>query len=388
MTGVQTCALPILRFPELSFVLVLILFFAYPAHAAGIVVLHSESGPTPWTQKLVEGLTSELGGGVLVRQEYLGGENGNEDHYDAEYERLALVPASTTPIAVITSGKTAFAFMRKYRDDLFTGAPVLFCSMPRPEPGMLSQCGDCSGIPLEPDVRNTVDLIFDLRPDTRLVVGIMDSTPASQLLRKKMEAAMEPYMDRAQFIFPGHEPGDDTGLNMKTLATVASSVPISGAVLFLGFHEDKTGKPVNEEQAVRLLSERSAAPVFVLTDTWVGKGVLGGLVATGEAQGRALARLVSRIQAGEPPQEMLPQPTLPQLVADATVLARFGIDARQVLLLSGALIVNEPAHPDEQGDIRPSGILTAVLGLIFFVGLLYLLRRLTSRKYTKPEQRP
>jgi hypothetical protein len=375
------------RFKRLRFVIALffLVIFSCPTHPAlaqGIVVLHSEYGPTPWTQGIIAGLISELGERTEIRQEHLGGEDMNEEHFDSEYERLSRVHANTSPEAVVASGEIAFAFMRKYRETLFSDAPVVFCSMPRPGPELLRQCGDCTGVPLDMDVSDTVDLIFATRPDTRLVVGIMDATPTSLSLRKSMEQAMTPYLDHAQLIFPGHEPGDNKGLDMETLDAVASSIPASGAVLFLGFQEDRTGKAVNDVKAVRMLSKQSAGPVFVLLDTWIGQEVLGGFVATGKNQGSSAAKLIKRILAGEPAEEMLPQPPQPQLVADATVLARFGIQAQNIPLLQTAQLVNKPVRPTETDTITSSGILSAALGLVALAALLYLLRRLTCRKCT------
>jgi len=371
--------------PTTLLTLALILLSALPALAGEIVILHSESGPTPWTQKIATGLADGLDDGTRIIQEFIGSGTLDEDHFNAEYERLADVHTDTTPEAVIASGQTAFAFMRKYRDDLFSAAPVVFCSMPRPGPKLLNQCGDCTGIPLEMDVRDTVDLIFAVRPNTKTVVGIMDASSAGQTLRKATEAAMEPYMDRAQLIFPGHEPGDETGLDMGKLNAVASSVPGSGAVLFLGFKEDKAGKAFNEKLAVGRLVVQSVAPIFVLTDTWLGDGVLGGMVATGEAQGQSAAGLIKRIRRGDPSQEMLPQPTPPQLIADATVLARFGIRPERIPLLSKAKLINQPEHPSEQSSATPSNVIRLTLLLVGLALLPILFRKFGSRKRKPPE---
>ena len=107
--------------------------------------------------------------------------------------------------------------------------------------------------------------------------------------------------------------------------------------------------------------------------------ILGGWVATGKAQGRAVARVIKRIQTGESPREMLPQPMPSQLVADATILARFGLN-EHMPLLSNARIINKPVRPSEPDSITSTGALSTALGLIVFIGLLYVLRRFTSRK--------
>lgn len=312
--------------------------------------------------------------GWVIRQEYLGGASLGEDHFDEQFERLFEKYQTMRPACVVTSGQTAFAFMCKYRD-LFADVPVLFCGMERPGPARLRECGECAGVPLAVDVRGNVDLLFNMRPDTRTVVGIMDGSAESKRLRHRLEKAMEPYMGRAQLIFPGFEPGDDGGLTLKSLTSVASSVPGTGAVLFLGFSEDRNGKGLDEAEAVAALAARSVGPVLVLTDDWLGTGVLGGLVARGHAQGREVALLVERAQAGEAVREMLPQPPAPQPVFDGTALARFGIAS----VPPDAVVVNVPARPEAAGHVASSDFLLWAAALAALLCLLFGVRRFYKR---------
>lgn len=280
----------------------------------------------------------------------------------------------------MADGQISFAFMRKYRD-LFAGAPVFFCAMNRPERAMLEQCGECSGVPLEPDIYGTVDLIFSLRPNTRLVVGIMDGSARSFRLRSQLEAVMESHMNRSQLVFPGFEPGDETGLTMESLASVASSVPGTGAVIFLGFSEDANGNGLDEIEAVAALAQRSAGPVFVLNDGWFGTGVLGGSVAQARAHGHAVSLLVLQAQAGEPVREMLPPPVAPHVVFDGTVLARFGMTKWP----TDATLVNQPGHPRAEEGIISTGLLWWAFGVTALIGLLLVVRRFTGSRYRKSE---
>lgn len=370
--------------PKIILAIGLVLLFADLAGAAGVVVLHSGSGPNPWAQKIVSGINSEFGEGIVVKQEFLGskavGEVVDEEHFYDKFERIARSHAQDPPSAVIVNGKTAFAFMRKYHEDLFPKVPVVFCAMPMPAPGQLMQCGPCTGVPMEQDVDRTMGLIFTLRPDTGTLVGIMDGSPASRDLRKKAEAAMEPYSDRAQLVFPGHETGDSSGLDMKKLASVASSIPASGAVLFLGFREDRSGNPLDEGEAIGLLVKRSQAPIFVLTDTWLGSGVIGGFMATGEAQGCHAGKIVRRIMAGEPPEKIRYQALPAQLVTDATALARFSMRAETIASIPGAKTINEPLRPSDPQGISSTNVFAAVLSLIAFAGVACLLGVFTGRR--------
>jgi hypothetical protein len=242
--------------------------------------------------------------------------------------------------------------------------------MGRPDTRVLTQSGNCTGIPVEFDLQASVDLIFSMCPGTNLVVAIADGSQSTAPLMEKVRLAMQQYTDRAQIMFPGFEPGDDNGLDKKTLAETLSSVPSSGVVLFLNFAEDREGAPVTDEELSALFQSHGASPIFVVRDAWPDSGVLGGWMISGQTIGRSVARLVTRISRGEAVQEMLPEPTRPELRFDGTALAKFGLKAP-----AGAETTNQPArHVAEDSALPVSGLAWA-LGLTILVALLYGVRR-------------
>ncbi|MDC0335272.1 hypothetical protein OAN24_00035 [Pseudodesulfovibrio sp.] len=348
-----------------------------PALATEVVVLHSTPKATNWTDQLALGFSAQLGDAAQISQVYLGSPTDDDDYYDARFNELAAVWGEHSPAAVITDGELAFAFMRKYREDLFVEAPVIYCGMVRPEPEQLRQCGDCTGVPLRHGLEETIHLIFALRPETTTLVGIMDGSQESIGVRVGAEMMMESSMDRAQILFPGHEKGDNEGLSVELVKTVASSVPRSGAVLFLGFAADNAGNPVDTAEIIRLIARRSVAPVFVLSDEFLPtdtpSGVLGGVVVQGQAQGREVARLFQRIQSGEPVREMLTESIPPQPVVDLTVLARFGLAEKA--LPAGTTPINTPMKPAGTEGLSSTGVVWIVAGLSVLLVLFLIFRR-------------
>ncbi|BCS88998.1 hypothetical protein PSDVSF_22400 [Pseudodesulfovibrio sediminis] len=332
------------------------------------MILHSEALPTQWTHNIESGLSNTLGNETSIRQEFLGGDTLDEDHFEEVFEQLAQKPPSS-PLAVVANGETAFAFARKFGEDLFPGVPVIFCSMDWPDPTVLNQCGPCTGVPLKQDIAANLELIFTLKPDTRLVVVISDDQ--RRTLRATTDSAMKPYMDRAQILFPGYEPGDNAGLSLAIMGDVLASVPEAGVVLFLGYTEDGQGNMVENQQIVSLIERRSVSPVFLITDTLLGSGAVGGVVVSGTAVGRKVADIILDIRSGQAVNEMLPEPVPTEVVLDGTALARFGMTA-----IPGACVVNAPEQaPDEQG-LSASWIALAALA---FLGCLLL----AGRRYMK-----
>lgn len=70
---------------------------------------------------------------------------------------------------------------------------------------------------------------------------------------------------------------------------------------------DGKGTHVSSDTVIRWTSEHSEIPVFAFWDFAVGKGMaVGGLVNSGEEQGKEAAVLVKRILEGEPPGNIYP----------------------------------------------------------------------------------
>ena len=341
---------------------------AYSGHSPEVVLLHSETVATRWTKNFALGLKHGLEGTATIRQELLGREGMDEDYFDAVFDRLA--QGHSTPLAVVTDGRIGFAFARKYGPDLFPGAPVVFCSVPRPDLTLLSARDLCVGLPTVHDYKSVADLIFILRPKTQMVVAISDGTERGKARMKAFELSMKPFMDRAQLIFPGHEPGDDNGLSLDYLGTVLSSVPRRGVTLFLGFSEDATGKPISVEAMASVLKAKTISPTFALDDTFMGTGIIGGLMITAKNVGLNAAHVVKHILAGENAQEMLPRPVEPELRLDGTAMARFGIPIPE-----GAIVVNKPQRTIEPDYAVPVGAIGITFGLTVFCIVFYLYRR-------------
>lgn len=337
------------------------------ARSAQVALLHSERAASPWTEGVAQGLAEGLGAKAEVRQLFVRPETEDEDAYDDMFEKLAGELAGYSAQYVVADGEIGFAFARKYGPLLFPGAPVIACSLPEADAGELGRCSNCAAIPLGYDVPGSVDLIFDMRPGTRLVVVVADGSEETRPLRDMADRAMRKYADRAQVLFPGFEPGNDRGLDLDLLGETLASVPSDGVVLFLDFSEERDETPVSDGQLEALFREKIASPVFVMRDAWPGSGVVGGLMVSGVAAGRDASGLVLRALDGEPVQEMLPRPTAPSLRFDGTALARFGLKGPEQ-----AIVVNAPRAAEESPALPVTGLawgfgLAAVVGLFFFL---------------------
>lgn len=359
--------------PLMRALLFLLCLLALPAAgraepATYALVLHGGDAPSPWTDSVAAGMRGEADDGVRVEQVHLGGPAMDEDDADRAARHLAQRLDKPVRMVVATDG-TGAAFAAKYRDELFPETAVVLAWPGRIDPLRLELCGDCAPLPLERDLDGTLELIFSLRPETGLVVGVADSSPDGQAAVEALKRAMQRSDNKAELLFPGHEPGDEQGLDLPALKQLLAGLPGRSVGVLLRFAEDNRGRPVAEGELARMIGERAAAPVFVLSEGLLGFGAAGGSLVTGRDAGRFAVRTANRILDGEPAREMLPEPVPARVVLDGQALARFGMVAPD-----GAEVVNAPDAPSVPDGLAQGVAPLALTGLAAF-GLLFFLFR-------------
>jgi signal transduction histidine kinase len=97
---------------------------------------------------------------------------------------------------------------------------------------------------------------------------------------------------------------DLSDLPLEETRSRLSALPLRTIVYYSGIWVDGAGQPFTPREALRRLAPAVNAPIFGYADTFVGHGIVGGMVADGGAIGSEFARLVSRVLAGEAPDDI------------------------------------------------------------------------------------
>lgn len=378
----QSILFDFLFFGTLSLALLLYPSIGITADAS-IALIHSTDEPNQWTRTVKEGVAAAMGPSTHIHEIWPGTSDDDDEHFETRHDELLNTWRDREVDGVIVDGELAFAFIRKYGETLFNSAPVVICTMERIEPDYLSQCGQCTAVPMGNGIDKLPELIFTLKPQTSLVVGIMDDSAETRVLQQRLEQAMEPYFDKATTLYPGHEPGDNAGLNMELLGAVASSTPRNGAIVLLGFNDDNESASVRQTDVVKLLVRLSEAPVYVLYDNLLDTGALGGIVAQGKDQGYAAGHALARIFQGDTPQEMLNETVEPRPVIDTTAAMRLGLGTAAQdgtvhipNISDNAILTNRPQLPISEMGATPSGFIWYMAGgITFFAFVLVIMTR-------------
>jgi two-component sensor histidine kinase len=279
--------------------------------------------------------------------------------------------------ALLACDNDAFQFLRRYRDELFPGVPLVFASLNDYDPALLDGRKDLTGTSENTDYRGTIDIALRLLPATRTIVVVTDGSTTGLAHRSAVGKIEAEYGGRVTFRYLSLADYDLEGLAAELAALGRDSV-----VLLLQHFIDRDGRSWTVDQSTPLLTARSAVPCFVLTDIRMGLGAIGGHVVSGEAHGSEAARMVVEILQGKPVAAipvLLDSPN--RYLFDWRVLGRFGIAASG--LPAGSVVTNRPTSLLEQYRAEVIAALIVFVLLLAFLtlmGLEILRRRRVERR--------
>lgn len=274
--------------------------------------------------------------------------------------------------AVLACDNDALDFMRKYRDELFPGVPVVFSSINDFNESMLDGRTDLTGTSENTDYVGTIQSALKLRPAANQVVVVVDGTPAGMIHRSSVEKIHTQFPPNITFTYLSL-----ADMTLDELARKLSQLGSNSVVLLLQHFVDRTGASYTVQESTALLTENASVPVFVASDIRLGLGALGGHVVSGYAHGNAAAQMVVLILKGTDIRSipiLLDSPN--QYMFDYRVMRRFNI--AESALPQGSIVINKAPS---LLDVYQNEIRVFVGAFIVLCGVLvYLLFEIRKRR--------
>ena len=202
---------------------------------------------------------------------------------------------------------------------LFPGTPVIVAGYTEEEVSPDQFGSLVSGIAQRVDPRATLELILRLQPEIRRIVIIGGTAEIDRNVMNRVKDAATSFAGRVNFEFWDNR-------SMAELRPAVSALPPRTAILFSRMFRDGAGQAVISNQAGQLIAQWAKAPVYVMTNTTLGTGAVGGSVGSVEALGKRAGELARLILTGTAPASLpfeIRTDTVP--VFDWRALQRWGI---------------------------------------------------------------
>jgi PAS domain S-box-containing protein len=219
---------------------------------------------------------------------------------------------------VIALGGPALNLLLKHEAVLFTDTPKLFYFFEEPEETLRGVWPHATGVWSRVDVSQTLDVALTLQPETRKVFVISSSAVNGNPMREQAQNQLRKYEGKLELVYLDN-------LTMEELRGKVAALPEDSVVLYLGFSRDSTGNTYTGPEALSMFAPASSAPVYGISETYLGAGIVGGSLIDFEALGRRTGEMGQRILSGAKPADIAPE-TVPNVVAfDWRELRRWGI---------------------------------------------------------------
>lgn len=232
--------------------------------------------------------------------------------------------ATRPPKVIVSAGNSALPLLLRHRAEMFPGVPIVHASVERAFLNGLALPADVIGVPVEYDIRGTLELALHLHPGANRLVIV---TGAGRWDRER-QAAIRAVVENRHLELPVEylegRPGSEVAARLAQLTP-------DTIVLTPGYFDDGTGRTTTPRESVVMMAAASAAPLYVLFSSQIGAGAVGGRVASFVEMGRQARMMVNRLLEGVPPSSIVAPPMIPtQVNVDWRQIRRWNIAADSI----------------------------------------------------------
>ncbi len=305
--------------------------------------------------------------------EYLDSKRYPDKAYSSHLKNIFSYKYSPDKFSLIMTIDTpALEFALENQNNLFQGAPIVFCGVNNFTPYMLRGHSEVTGVAENLDPAGTIEVMLKLHPKTREIIVITDNTITGLSAKYEMDELMPLFSDKIKIRYLNNSSLEEVLRELKKL-------PQDTLVFERSFLRDRTGRSFALTETTELFSRHSPVPVYGAQEQRLGHGIVGGKLLSGREHGAHAARIALRVLAGEKASNI---PVFTKSDArymfDYKVLLKFGIPLSS--LPKESIIINKPVSFFTAN--KP--VIISALAIIFFLFLViiflivYILQRRNS----------
>jgi PAS domain S-box-containing protein len=310
------------RMRTLGLALALALLSSPPTAAASktVLIIRGEAPDLPGNTIVTEGIISavrkDLGEPVEFYVETIDTGRFASAEYEQKLVDLLAVKYSSVPLdLVVAFSQPAVDFVLRERSRLFPAPPLLLGHI---DSRLLNE-GDVPGavsvVNVQVDAAGTVRLALTTASAATRVLVVGGTSRFDRAWMRIVREDLRDFDPRVTIAY-------DTESRLADLLGKVSALPSDTIVLYVSMTRDGANVSTRPPDVARMLSEASSVPVYGLSTTYLGQGIVGGVLLDHPRHATDLGRRAVRMLRGEIP-EPITTPGLPAV--DWRRLQRFGM---------------------------------------------------------------
>jgi signal transduction histidine kinase len=333
-----------------------------------VLVLHPDLALLPGAVLADHGFRSRLGA-AGINAEFVTQHIDQASSPDAGVVELLRRNIATRRFDVVYAiGISSLRFAIANRTALFPDVPIVFSIITDNGLKGIALDPDVSGVITSPDPVTTLKAALGLQPDVRRVVVVGGTSTLDRI-----------YLDDVRHELEAHPIGLTVsylaGLPLDATRSHLAALPSDTIVLFVSMLQDGAGRAMTAPEALTLLRPEAAVPIYGLSDTLIGQGIVGGYLVSFEAEGSRAAEIALTRAATPPHGAGTLERGKPIFAFDALELQRWGLRTRDLPAASTIVNVPPPLWHTYRWQIVVSTSLIALQGGLIAALLVHRARR-------------
>ncbi len=286
--------------------------------AKSLVIVRGGGGPgeTGVTNTFREEMERRWPGRLYFHTEDVDPDRFTAGGYDRELPEYLRAKHRGRTHLVLALSDPALEFVLANRERVFADAPILYAGNTRTIAELKQR--RIPGVVVVPDVAGTIDVALALHPQTKRVVVVSGMSPSDRVAE---QAAMRQLARHAAKIHVRSL----TGLPVAGVLDEIRNLPPDTLVFYTRLTRDAADAKYDPREALELVRRATALPIYGCARSYLGAGIVGGVLVDEAAAGRTLAGVASAILAGERPELIPPTEASSALAFDKRELVRLGI---------------------------------------------------------------
>ena len=332
-----------------------------------VLFLSSYSYAWDTVQIQIEGIKEGIGDGIVLDYEFMDTKRfSDEESQQVFYEGFKYRMQRVAPYDVVILGDdAALNFAVKYRDELFSGIPLVFEGINNTDYAIeLAKDPLITGVLEQLSFEKNIYFAKTLYPNAKRVVSILDNSVTGEAERKSFYKNAENYPDL------DFSEINTSELTTDQLITTLSTIDNNTILIYIVMTEDASGVQYTSSQSIKLVSKYASVPALRMVSGGIGEGLLGGNIVSMEFSGKIAAQIATEIVNGKAPSDFDVIVDSPNIYCvDENVMRKFNLDLS--LIPEGSEVVNHklPFLERNKEAILP-GVIILIL-LLFIIGLLF-----------------
>ena len=282
----------------------------------------------PAVNRILQSLTNTIRNGSKGRVEffYEFQENLRIPNSKYEYEMVHYLQRKYEGVSInliVALGAPALKFLLSHEPTLFTDVPKTYYFHDEREETARSLWPRVTGVWADLELNKTLDIALGLHPGTQNVIVVSGNSDQDKFIQGEALAAFHDYESRFRFTYL-------TDLTIDELRSKVAALPPQTVVIYLSYFADKLGNGYSGPEALSLIAPSSSAPIYGISDTYLGSGIVGGSLLDFEALGKSTGELGLRLIAGEKSDHLSPNSIATVAKFDWRELHRWNIDTTKL----------------------------------------------------------